>query len=80
MLSVVSAGASVGGMERLHGAVGRRELAAARDRQVRLHSVHRDLQIDLPPQIPLPDGEELPYGSSTRLQIRDPEQVIINNH
>ncbi|XP_067000585.2 uncharacterized protein [Anabrus simplex] len=46
-----------------------------RDRQVRLHSVSTDLELDLPPNIALPDGEEIPYGSSTRLQIRDPEQV-----
>ncbi|GLG93838.1 Uncharacterized protein GBIM_01176 [Gryllus bimaculatus] len=45
-----------------------------RDRQVRLHSVSTDLELDLPPNIALPDGEEIPYGSSTRLQIRDPEQ------
>ncbi|XP_049778872.1 protein TMEPAI-like isoform X2 [Schistocerca cancellata] len=54
------------GMERLS-----REL---RDRQVRLHSVSTDLELGLPPNIALPDGEELPYGSSTRLKIRDPEQ------
>ncbi|KAL1129281.1 hypothetical protein AAG570_013810 [Ranatra chinensis] len=47
---------------------------AERDRQVRLHSVHVDLELDLPPSIPLPDGEEIPYGSSTRLHIRDSEQ------
>jgi hypothetical protein len=51
------------------------EMAARRDRQVRLHSVQTDLELDLPPNIPLPDGEEVPYGSSMRLQIRDNEQV-----
>ncbi|XP_039284409.1 protein TMEPAI isoform X2 [Nilaparvata lugens] len=51
-----------------------RELGAQRDRQVRLHSVHTDLELDLPPSIALPDGEEIPYGSSTRLHIRDSEQ------
>lgn len=79
MLSVVSvggAGGVVGGMDRLHGGGGGRELAAQRDRQVRLHSVHHDLQIDLPPSIRLPDGEEIPYGSSRHLRIRDAEQVI----
>lgn len=55
------------GMERLS-----REL---RDRQVRIRSVSTDLELGLPPNIALPDGEEVPYGSSTRLQIRDPEQV-----
>lgn len=52
-----------------------RDLGAQRDRQIRLHSVHTDLQLDLPPSIALPDGEEIPYGSSTRLHIRDSEQV-----
>lgn len=45
------------------------------DRAVRLAAVSTDLQLDLPPSIALPDGEEFPYGSSTRLHIRDPEQV-----
>lgn len=52
-----------------------RNLGAQRDRQIRLHSVHTDLELDLPPSIALPDGEEIPYGSSTRLHIRDSEQV-----
>uniref|UniRef100_A0A1B6D1H7 Uncharacterized protein n=2 Tax=Clastoptera arizonana TaxID=38151 RepID=A0A1B6D1H7_9HEMI len=51
-----------------------RDMGAQRDRQIRLHSVHTDLELDLPPSIPLPDGEEIPYGSSTRLHIRDSEQ------
>ncbi|CAG2056110.1 unnamed protein product [Timema podura] len=50
------------------------EEAAQRDRAVRLHSVHTDLELDLPPNIALPDGEEIPYGSATRLHIRDTEQ------
>lgn len=58
------------GMDRLS-----HELSAQRDRQVRLQSVETDIALDLPPSIQLPDGEELPYGSSTRLHIRDPEQV-----
>lgn len=58
------------GMDRLS-----HELSAQRDRQVRLQSVETDIALDLPPSIQLPDGEELPYGSATRLQIRDPEQV-----
>ncbi|XP_026676701.1 uncharacterized serine-rich protein C215.13-like [Diaphorina citri] len=58
---------SAGGMDR--------ELGAQRDRQIRLASVHTDLSLDLPPSIPLPDGEEIPYGSSSRLHIRDSEQV-----
>ncbi|KAI5716439.1 hypothetical protein M8J76_006402 [Diaphorina citri] len=57
---------SAGGMDR--------ELGAQRDRQIRLASVHTDLSLDLPPSIPLPDGEEIPYGSSSRLHIRDSEQ------
>lgn len=57
------------GMDRLS-----HELSAQRDRLVRLQSVQTDLALDLPPSIPLPDGEEIPYGSATRLQIRDPEQ------
>lgn len=52
-----------------------RERCALHDRQVRLHSVHTDLGLDLPTSIHLPDGEEIPYGSSTRLHIRDAEQV-----
>lgn len=49
-------------------------LGAERDRQVRLHSVSTDLELGLPPSIPLPDGEELPYGSSARIHIRDSQQ------
>ncbi|XP_031346838.1 low-density lipoprotein receptor class A domain-containing protein 4-like isoform X2 [Photinus pyralis] len=75
MLSVVSAGAAagVGGMDRLrsHGAA--RELAATRDRQVRLHAVHTDIAINLPPSIALPDGEDHPFNNA-RLHIRDSEQ------
>jgi hypothetical protein len=76
MLSVVSAGAAagVGGMDRLRGGRAARELAATRDRQVRLHAVHTDIAINLPPNIAMPDGEEHPFTSS-RLHIRDPEQV-----
>lgn len=55
------------------------EMAARRDRQVRLHSVQTDLELDLPPNIALPDGEEVPYGSSMRLQIRDNEQVLLRH-
>lgn len=58
------------GMDRLS-----HELSAQRDRLVRLQSVQTDIALDLPTSIPLPDGEEIPYGSATRLQIRDPEQV-----
>lgn len=77
MLSVVSAGAAagVGGMDRLRGRGTSRELGAARDRQVRLHAVHTDLTINLPPSITMPDGEDHPFSNS-RLHIRDPEQVI----
>lgn len=51
-----------------------REMGMRRDHQVRLHSNQTDWKLDLPPNIALPDGEEVPYGSSTRLQIRDSEQ------
>lgn len=77
MLSVVSAGAAagVGGMDRLRGrGAAARELAATRDRQVRLHTVHTDIAINLPPSIAMPDGEEHTFTSS-RLHIRDSEQV-----
>lgn len=56
-------------------------VAAQRDRAVRLHSVHTDLELDLPPSIALPDGEEHPYGTSARLKLRDSEQVNqLKNH
>lgn len=76
MLSVVSAGAAagVGGMDRLRGGRAARELAATRDRQVRLHAVHTDIAINLPPSITMPDGEEHPFTNS-RIHLRDPEQV-----
>lgn len=51
-------------------------LAVAVQRAERSLSVRRDLVLDLPPCLALPDGEERPYGSSTRLRIRDAEQVI----
>ncbi|KAG5878823.1 hypothetical protein JTB14_017294 [Gonioctena quinquepunctata] len=75
MLSVVSAGAAagMGGMDRLRGGRTARELAATRDRQVRLHAVHTDIAINLPHSIAMPDGEEHPFTSS-RLHIRDSEQ------
>lgn len=76
MLSVVSAGAAagMGGMDRLRGGRAARDLAATRDRQVRLHAVHTDIAINLPPSIAMPDGEEHPFTSS-RLHLRDAEQV-----
>lgn len=77
MLSVVSAGAAAGvvGMDRLHGrGATARDLAATRDRQIRLHAVHTDIAINLPHSIAMPDGEEHPFTSS-RLHIRDSEQV-----
>lgn len=51
-------------------------LAREHDRQVRLHSVRTDLELDLPPRIHLPDGEEYPYGSMAKLHLRNPEQVL----
>ncbi|CAG9769864.1 unnamed protein product [Ceutorhynchus assimilis] len=82
MLSVVSAGAAagMGGMDRLRGGgrAAARELAASRERQVRLHAVRTDLTLNLPPSIALPDGEEhrTSYSSAaaSRLQLRDAEQ------
>ncbi|KAL1517495.1 hypothetical protein ABEB36_001254 [Hypothenemus hampei] len=87
MLSVVSAGAAagMGGMDRLRGGgrAAARELAASRDRQVRLHSVQTDLALNLPPSIAMPDGEEHHHhqrggafsaAAASRLQIRDSEQ------
>lgn len=50
------------------------EMAMRRDLQVRHHSVGKDLVLGLPPSIALPDGEEIPYGSSKRLQIRNNDQ------
>ncbi|KAE8740227.1 hypothetical protein FOCC_FOCC014253, partial [Frankliniella occidentalis] len=52
----------------------RRAVDCAVDRAVRLAAVSTDLQLDLPPSIALPDGEEYPPGASARLHIRDPEQ------
>ncbi|XP_048525863.1 trinucleotide repeat-containing gene 18 protein isoform X2 [Dendroctonus ponderosae] len=90
MLSVVSAGAAagMGGMDRLRGGgrAAARELAATRDRQVRLHAVTTDLSLNLPPSIALPDGEEYhyhhrhhhhhrtAYSSRSRFHMRTPEQ------
>ena len=51
--------------------------AAAAQRAERNLSVKRDLALDLPTCPTLPDGEEKPYGSSTRLRIRDHDQVCI---
>ncbi|XP_044748894.1 protein TMEPAI-like isoform X3 [Coccinella septempunctata] len=76
MLSVVSAGATagVGGMERLRGGrTAARDLAAAREQQVRLHALRTDLAVNLPPSIAMPDGEDHPY-SNARIHIRDAEQ------
>ena len=50
--------------------------AAAAQRAERNLSVKRDIALDLPPCPALPDGEERPYGSSTRLRIRDHDQVL----
>ncbi|XP_050429211.1 uncharacterized protein LOC126838653 [Adelges cooleyi] len=49
-------------------------LTREHDRQVRLHSVRTDLELDLPPRIHLPDGEEYPYGSMAKLHLRNSEQ------
>ena len=52
-------------------------VASAAQRIERSLSVRQDLALDLPPCLALPDGEERPYGSSTRLRIRDYEQVCL---
>ncbi|XP_025205019.1 uncharacterized protein LOC112601546 isoform X3 [Melanaphis sacchari] len=49
-------------------------LSREHDRQVRLHSVRTDLELDMPPRIHLPDGEEYPYGSMAKLHLRNSEQ------
>ncbi|XP_050534515.1 uncharacterized protein LOC126901795 [Daktulosphaira vitifoliae] len=49
-------------------------LTREHNRQVRLHSVRTDLELDLPPQIHLPDGEEYPYGSMAKIHLRNSEQ------
>lgn len=51
-------------------------LTREHDRQVRLHSVRTDLELDLPPRIHLPDGEEYPYGSMAKLHLRNSDQVL----
>ena len=52
-------------------------VAAVVTQQLERHlSVRQDLALDLPPCLQLPDGEERPYGASTRLRIRDYDQVI----
>lgn len=52
-------------------------LSREHDRQVRLHSVRTDLELDMPPRIHLPDGEEYPYGSMAKLHLRNSEQVRV---
>lgn len=54
-------------------------LSREHDRQVRLHSVRTDLELDMPPRIHLPDGEEYPYGSMAKLHLRNSEQVRVYN-
>jgi len=48
--------------------------ACAVQRAERNRCVRRDLALDLPPCLALPDGEERPYGSANRLRIRDYDQ------
>lgn len=50
------------------------EIAAQRDRQIRLQSVEVDLALDLPSSVALPDGEEHPYSSMKSLHLRDSEK------
>uniref|UniRef100_T1J504 Uncharacterized protein n=1 Tax=Strigamia maritima TaxID=126957 RepID=T1J504_STRMM len=50
-----------------------REKVSLQDRQIRNKSVRLDLELGLPPSLPLPDGEE-PYGSLQNFHMRDPEQ------
>lgn len=56
-----------------------KDLAVAVQRAERNLAVRRDLILDLPTCVRLPDGEELPYGASRHLRIRDSEQVGINS-
>lgn len=51
-----------------------KDLAVAVQRAERNLAVRRDLILDLPTCVRLPDGEELPYGASRHLRIRDSEQ------
>lgn len=48
---------------------------ATRDQAARVRSVRRDLALNLPPRIELPDGEERPYDVHTALRLRNPDQV-----
>lgn len=50
------------------------EVALFRERQIRLQSVQTDMELDLPPSIALPDGEEYPYGSLQHLHLRNADQ------
>lgn len=70
---------SSGGLEkRLDGPAVALAAATAAQQAERRSAVSRDLALDLPPCPALPDGEERPYGASTRLRIRDYDQV--NKH
>ena len=51
-----------------------RAAAGLAQHHLRLQSVARDTELDLPPSLPLPDGEEFP-GTANRIHIRTAEQV-----
>lgn len=56
-----------------------KDIAVAVQKAERSRAVRRDLILDLPTRVSLPDGEELPYGSSRHFRIRDTEQVGTNS-
>jgi len=51
--------------------------AVAAQKFDRSRSVRKDLALDLPPCLGLPDGEERPYGAANRMRIRAYDQVCL---
>lgn len=51
--------------------------AVAAQKFERSCSVRKDLALDLPPCLALPDGEERPYGAANRMRIRHYDQVCL---
>ena len=54
-----------------------RAAAGLAEHHLRVQSVARDTELDLPPSLPLPDGEEFP-GTANHIHIRTADQVCIN--
>ena len=52
--------------------------AVAAQKFDRSRSVRKDLALDLPPCLGLPDGEERPYGAANRMRIRAYDQVCLS--